>query len=104
MTRSGAFWRAASALPSSPPGCASSCLGAALLLCLAAATWPWGSWLLWPGAALSIVTTAYYGVGPGIFRKHAGRLPLSTWVLLGPVLLGQYLSLQYYRRQCRPWD
>ena len=79
-------------------------LGAALLLGLAAATWPWGSWLLWPGAALSIVTTAYYGVGPGIFRKHAGRLPLSTWVLLGPVLLGQYLSLQYYRRQCRPWD
>jgi membrane-associated phospholipid phosphatase len=79
-------------------------LGAALLLGLAGATWPWGSGLLWPSVALSIVTTAYYGVGPGIFRKQAGRLPLSTWVLLGPVLLGQYLSLQYYRRQCRPWD
>ena len=79
-------------------------LGAALLLGLAGATWPWGSVLLWPGVALSIITTAYYGVGPGIFRKQAGRLPLSTWVHLGPVLLGQYLSLQYYRRQCRPWD
>jgi protein-tyrosine phosphatase len=24
--------------------------------------------------------------------------------VLAPVLLGQYLSLVYYRRQCRPWD
>jgi protein phosphatase len=24
--------------------------------------------------------------------------------VLAPVLLGQYLSLLYYRRQCRPWD
>ena len=79
-------------------------LGAVLSLGLAVMTWPWGSGLLWPGVALSILTTAYYGAGPGIFRKQAGRLPLSTWVLLGPVLLGQYLSLQYYRRQCRPWD
>jgi membrane-associated phospholipid phosphatase len=79
-------------------------LGAALLLGLAGVTWPWGSGLLWPGVALGIVTTAYYGVGPGIFRKHTGRLPFSTQLLLGPVLLGQRLSLQYYRRQCRPWD
>lgn len=79
-------------------------LGALLLLGLAGVTWPWGSVLLWPGIALSILTTAYYGIGPGIFRKHAGCLPLSTRLLLGPVLLGQHLSLQYYRRQCRSWD
>ncbi len=24
--------------------------------------------------------------------------------MLAPVLLGQQLSLLYYRRQCRPWD
>src|SRR5207245_918857 len=29
---------------------------------------------------------------------------LSTWVVLGPVLVGHHISLLYYRRQCRPWD
>jgi protein-tyrosine phosphatase/membrane-associated phospholipid phosphatase len=79
-------------------------LGTVFTLGLALATWPWGSLLLWPACALSVLTTAYYGVGPGIFRKSAGRLPLSTRLLLGPVLLGQYMSLLYYRRQCHPWD
>jgi protein-tyrosine phosphatase/membrane-associated phospholipid phosphatase len=79
-------------------------LGTVLMLGLAMVSWPWGGLLLWPAGALSIVMTAYFGVGPGIYRKSAGRLPLSTWVLLGPVLMGQHLSLRYYRRQCRPWD
>jgi protein-tyrosine phosphatase len=47
---------------------------------------------------------AYLGLGPGIFRKTNGKLPWSTWFVLGPCLLGQYLSLLYYRRQCRAWD
>jgi protein-tyrosine phosphatase/membrane-associated phospholipid phosphatase len=79
-------------------------LGTVLTLGLARATWPWGSLLLWPACALSVLAMAYYGVGPGIFRKRAGRLPLRTRLLLGPVLLGQYVSLLYYRRQCHPWD
>jgi predicted protein tyrosine phosphatase len=78
--------------------------GAAAVLALAPAVWPWGVFLLWPAAALVTMAGAYFGLGPGIFRKAGGRLPLSTRFVLAPVLLGQYLSLVYYRRQCRAWD
>lgn len=78
--------------------------GALLTLVLAIVLWPWGSLLLWGTIALGIVASAYFGVGPGIFRKSNGRLPLSTHWALGPCLLGQHVSLLYYRRQCRPWD
>jgi protein-tyrosine phosphatase/membrane-associated phospholipid phosphatase len=78
--------------------------GALVLLVLAWPLRPWGALLLWPTGALAIVAAGYSGAGPGIWRKHAGRLPLSTRVVLGPVQLGQYLSLLYYRRRCRPWD
>jgi protein-tyrosine phosphatase/membrane-associated phospholipid phosphatase len=64
----------------------------------------WGLLLFWPALSLSIVAAAYFGWGPGIYRKANGRLPLSTRFVLGPMLLGQQLSLLYYRRQCRPWD
>jgi protein-tyrosine phosphatase len=75
------------------------------MLTLAALTWSWGGGLLlWPSAALAIATAAYCGLGPGIYRKSGGKLPLSTWCVLGPLFLGQYLSLAYYRRQCRAWD
>jgi membrane-associated phospholipid phosphatase len=64
-----------------------------------------GSWLLlWPAASLGLVAAAYFGMGPGIFRKSRGRLPASSWLMLWPVLLGQRLSLIHYARQCRPWD
>lgn len=78
--------------------------GASATLALAIVLWPWGSLLLWPALALGIVASAYFGVGPGIFRKRDGRLPLSTYWTLGTCLLGQYVSLLHYRRQCRPWD
>jgi membrane-associated phospholipid phosphatase len=78
--------------------------GALLMLTVAVISWPWGVLLLWPGVALGIVGVAYFGVGPIIFRKTAGQLPWSTRFVLGPCLLGQYFSLLYYRRQCRPWD
>jgi len=78
--------------------------GAAAVLALALAVWPWGTFLLWPGAALGILAAAYFGLGPGIFHKADGRLPLSTRFMFAPVLFGQYLSLVYYRRQCRAWD
>jgi len=71
---------------------------------LALVGWPWTAVLLWPAALLLIVAAAYLGLGPGIFRKADGRLPFSTRLLFGPYLFGQYLSLCYYRRQCRPWD
>lgn len=77
---------------------------AAVILALALAVWPWGAFLLWPAAGLAIVATGYFGLGPSIYRKSGGRLPLSTRFALAPVLLGQYLSLAYYRRRCRAWD
>ena len=78
--------------------------GAVACLLPAPLIWPWGVFLLWPATALALVAAGYFGVGPGIYRKTDGRLPPSTWFVLAPVMLGQYLSLVYYRRQCRPWD
>jgi protein-tyrosine phosphatase len=79
-------------------------LGAVAAALLAAGTWPKGAWLVWPAAVLMLVMAAYCGLGPGIYRKEHGRVPLSTRVLLAPVLLGQHLSLFYYRRRCPAWD
>ena len=66
--------------------------------------WPWSVLLFWPGLALGIVASGYFGVGPIIFRKREGKLPPSASFVLGPCLIGQYLSLLYYRRQSRSWD
>jgi protein-tyrosine phosphatase/membrane-associated phospholipid phosphatase len=78
--------------------------GLAAVVALAVATWPLGALCLWPAMGLALVVAAYCGLGPGIYRKHAGQIPLSSRIILAPILLGQYLSLLYYRRQCRPWD
>ena len=79
-------------------------LGSIPVEAAAAATWPWGALLAWGALGLAIQAAGYVGVGPGIYRKSNGRLPLATRVLLGPILLGQYVSLLYYRRQCNAWD
>lgn len=77
-----------------------ACAAAAMAMLL----WPWGGLFLWPATACVIAAGAYFGLGPAIYRKADGRLPLSTRLLLAPLLAGQWLSLWYYRRQCRPWD
>lgn len=74
------------------------------LACLAVWFWPWGALLLWPTTTLGVAASAYFGLGPVIFRKADGRLHWSARLVLAPCLLGQHLSLLYYRRQCRPWD
>jgi membrane-associated phospholipid phosphatase len=79
-------------------------VAAALFLVLGWMLRPPGMILLWFVAAMGIVASAYFGGGPGIFRKRGGRLPLSTRLALAPYLIGQWLSLLYYSRQCRPWD
>ena len=79
-------------------------VGAVMVLALAGAVGLWGAFLLWPAAGLGITAGAYFGLGPRIFRKTDGRLPLSTRFVLAPILIGQYLSLVYYRRRCRAWD
>src|SRR5437764_1890822 len=78
--------------------------GTAVVLILGAIFWPWGALLLWPAIALGIVAIAYFRAGPIVFRKTEGKLPWSTRFVLAPCLLGQYLSLLYYRSQCRSWD
>lgn len=60
--------------------------------------------LLWPAGGCGIAALGYFGGGPGIYRKSAGKLPWSTRLMLGPILFGQWLSLLYYKRQCRAWD
>jgi protein-tyrosine phosphatase len=78
--------------------------GAAVVLIMGAMFWPWGVLLLWPAIALGIVAIAYFKAGPIVFHKTQGKLPWSTRFVLAPCLLGQYLSLLYYRNQCRRWD
>lgn len=70
---------------------------------LAYTGWPWSIILIWPALALAIIASAYFGVGPSIFRKTRGRLPFSAVALLGPYLLGAYLSSLYYRRLSQPY-
>ena len=65
---------------------------------------PWTGILLWPATALAATAAAYAGIGPAIYRKENGRLPLSTRVLFAPCLAGQWLSLLHYRRQGNLWD
>jgi protein-tyrosine phosphatase/1-acyl-sn-glycerol-3-phosphate acyltransferase/membrane-associated phospholipid phosphatase len=79
-------------------------LGAATATGLAILAWPLGVILFWPAASLLLVGCAYLGAGPAVFRKSNGRIPIATRVVLGPCLAGQWLSLAYYRRQCRPFD
>jgi predicted protein tyrosine phosphatase len=78
--------------------------GGALALVVTVLFWPWGSLLLWPALSLGLVAGGYLGDGSGVYRKANGRLPLSTRVVLLPALVGQHLSVLYYRRQCRAWD
>ena len=78
--------------------------GAAALLASALVLWPWSALLLWPALSVAIVSAAYAGAGPWVFAKSNGRLPLTTWLMLWPYMVGQRASLAWYRRQCRPHD
>ena len=78
--------------------------GAAFLFAAAAILKGWALLLLWPAISLAMVASAYFGVGPGIYRKKSGRISLTGRILLWPILLGQRLSLVHYARQCEPWN
>ena len=78
--------------------------GAIVLAALAFLAKPWGYLLLWPALSLSLVSAAYFALGPGIFRKQQSRLPFTTGLLLWPVLLAQRLSLLYYSKQTNAWN
>lgn len=79
-------------------------LAAAACGSLAAAAWPRGVLLLWPGISLAIIGAAYVRVGPAVFYKSNGRIARSAWFLLWPCLFGHWLSHAYYRRQCGAFD
>lgn len=79
-------------------------ISACVCLCVALAKWPWTAILLWPALSLAITAAAYWGVGPVIYGKANGRLPSSTRFVLAPCLLGQRVSLLYYRQQCDGWN
>jgi membrane-associated phospholipid phosphatase len=76
------------------------------VICAVAAFWlgSWGLLLLWPAIAMLLVACGYFGLGPAVYRKAGGRLPLGTRVLLAPVLLAHYLSLLHYARRSNAWD
>lgn len=78
--------------------------GAAILAIAAVVFWPWGLILFWPALSLGLTASAYWGLGPSVYRKSGGRLPLAAQIVLAPLFAGQYLSLKYYQRHCHPWD
>ena len=79
-------------------------MGSVVLAVAAISLRPWGLLLLYPAVSTSLIAAGYFGLGPGVFGKSKGRLPLASKIVLAPVLCGQYLSLLHYRRQCRNWD
>lgn len=79
-------------------------VAAAVITGLAWLLRPWGAFLLWPAIACGIVCGGYLARGAAIFHKVNGRLPIASRIVLGPVLVGQWLSLQFYRRRSRAWD
>jgi protein-tyrosine phosphatase len=79
-------------------------IGAMALMVLAVVCWPWGALLLWPALSCTLQAAAYLGFGTGMYRKKNGRLSLITRLLMWPILLGQNVSLHYYRRQGNAWD
>ena len=70
-------------LPVIPNYKMSVCYGllALLMMVLCTVTWREGVLFLWPTLAMLIVSWAYLGGGPGIYRKSNGRLPscANTW-------------------------
>ena len=79
-------------------------VGAIALSAIAVWLGGWGLWLLWPAFSFGLVAAAYFWLGPGVYRKSAGVIPRTAKLIHAPVLFGQWLSLLYYRRQCRAWD
>jgi predicted protein tyrosine phosphatase len=79
--------------------------GAVMAAAAAALLWHVQGWiLLWPATSLALVSAAYLGAGPSIFRKEHGRVGLAARLMLGPVLAGQWLSLRHYSRRSQAWD
>jgi membrane-associated phospholipid phosphatase len=80
--------------------------GAVILVALALLTRPWSLLFLVPAFSLALTTAAYLTLGPGIYRKHNGRVTPLTWLFLWPTLIGQRISLARYTSKSagEPWN
>lgn len=78
--------------------------GALFMILLVIFGWPWTGPLIWPALSMAILVVAYLGVGPRVYGKRNGLLPTHTRLVMAPTLMGQHLSLWYYRARSRPWD
>lgn len=78
--------------------------GAVIFTIISAISPPWSLLLLCPAISSGLIGYAYLGFGAEIYRKKNGQLPLSTRLLLWPVLAAHHISWIYYARQCRAWD
>lgn len=58
-----------------------------------------GLLLLWPAISLILVASAYVSGRRGFLKATAQGLPISTWLLFGPWLLGMRLNAALCRRQ-----
>ncbi len=79
----------------------------ALSLLLAALSFSyvwWSLWLLWPATSLAIAASSYFGAGASIYRKRDGKIPLATHLVLGPFLVGQWLSWCGYTKRSNAYD
>lgn len=76
---------------------------ASLLFFMAGFLLPYGWLLLWPALALAIVTCGYLGLRESVWQKNSrGRISLSAWLLLLPVIAGAHLSRRYFCRRLTP--
>ena len=66
--------------------------------------WSWSSLLLIIPLSILIVIVGYFGQGSSIVNKVDGIISLPSKIVLAPWLLGQYLSLLYYKQQCDCWS
>lgn len=77
-------------------------IGAGVLVMAGIAGWPWGGLLLWPAFSLLMISLGYWGMGPGVFRKVDGRLPIAARFWLAPVLSGTWIVQRWMMRGAVP--
>jgi protein-tyrosine phosphatase len=78
-------------------------IGAVACTQLSRLAWPWTFILVWPAFAFGTAAFGYSGHG-SVYRKVNGRLTTATKAIFAPLLVGQWISWWYYRRQSARWD
>lgn len=80
-------------------------LALSLLLVALSFTYVWWTlWLLWPAMSLALAASSYFGAGTSIYRKQNGQIPFAARLVLGPFLVGQWISWRGYTKRSNPFD